>query len=140
MVLHDLLRHRSAVILTKYTSPGEMPVPVERLSETDRHRDVPHSTTLRTGDVTLPVGSLDGELSFVQIHVPPFQGHDLAASEPGFSTEQDDQRRTVIESLRCLDNPASQRRIPTLLDGIQMDGDTRCATEENPKQRGKRTE
>ena len=44
-----------------------------------------------------------------------------------------------VHDLR-LDNPASQRRIPTLLDGIQMDGDTRCATEENPKQRGKSTE
>jgi len=82
-----------------------MPVRTKRLSEPDRHRNVPQSTTFRTGDVALPVGSLDGELALVQIHVPPFQGHDLAAPQSGFSAEEHDQRRTMIESLRRRHKP-----------------------------------
>jgi hypothetical protein len=105
MVLHDLLSHGGTVILAEHALSTEVTMLLERLSETNSHRDEPYSITLGTRDVPLPVRSLNRELSLVQVHILLFQRHYLAASESRFSPEQNNERRTAVELRCCLHQP-----------------------------------
>jgi hypothetical protein len=52
--------------------------------------------------VALPLGPSHAQATLREIHVLPFQRHHLAASQPGFAAQQDDQLRSVVRLSRRL--------------------------------------
>ena len=61
--------------------------------EANGERHVPEATAFRCRHVALPLGSLDADLPFPEIHVAPLQCHHFTASKSGLSAEQHDQER-----------------------------------------------
>jgi hypothetical protein len=54
------------------------------------------SPPFRGRHVTLPLGSLDAQLAFLQTNITPFERHNFTAPQPGVASQQDDEVRIRI--------------------------------------------
>ena len=77
----------------------------KRRGQPDRERQVPKSSALRDGHMTLPVRTLHAELPLLEVDVAPFERHHLAAPQARVAAQKHNELRRSIECLRGSDQP-----------------------------------
>jgi hypothetical protein len=103
--LHDLPRERLSIILTEHACAPQVPMRRQRNVQPVRQWHVPQTPTLGRRHVSVPVGPAHAHLTVGQVHVTPLQRNHLAAPQPRFAAEQDNQMRPRVESSRRVDKP-----------------------------------
>ncbi len=84
MVLHHLLRYCGPVALAQHTSPAQMPLLTKCSRESLAQWYVPQPSSFGGRHLALPIRTFHTQLPFVEIDVPPFERHHLAAAESSF--------------------------------------------------------
>ena len=78
--LHDLPGERLAVRFAQDSEAAQVAVLSKSCRQTNRQRDVAKPTALRRGHFTIPIRSLDAQLTLGKVDIAPLERHHLAAA------------------------------------------------------------
>ncbi len=92
VALHQSPREGTPVVPAEHSAAEQMSMLAQCRCESYRERYVPEPSSFRRRHMTFPVGSLDAELTFVEVNICPVEGHHLAAPEPTLTAKQHDER------------------------------------------------
>lgn len=90
-VIRDhLWRERAAVAVAEHSRPLQVSDLSKSVCQSRGHRDVTKFPSFRCRHVSVPIGSLDAQLSLAKIHITPLQRRDFATPKARFPAQQDD--------------------------------------------------